>query len=76
MNIQIIFKSKKLYYISFTFVLFLCLLFSFSTPCFARYPKLVDNIVSAFEKVESYIMAIATPAAAVSIGCRISDAKV
>lgn len=63
------FKSKAFYYTLFTLSIFLCIFFSFSSTCFAGYPKLVNNIVSAFEKVENYIVAIATPAAAVSIGC-------
>ncbi len=71
------FKSKKIiYYFLFILNIFLCILFSFSSTSFALYPKLVSNIVSAFEKVEKYIVAIATPAAAVSIGCRIFDAKI
>lgn len=63
------FKSKYFYYFLFILYLFLVFFFCFSNTCFAGYPKLVKNIVSAFEKVEKYIVAIATPAAAVSIGC-------
>lgn len=70
------FKSKIFYYSLFTLNIFLCVLFSFSGTCFAAYPKLVSNIISAFQKVEDYIVAIATPAAAVSIGCRIFNAEI
>lgn len=59
---------KKNYYIFFTIILFIILLFSFSTFSFGAYPKLVNKLVSAFEKIETYIIAIATPAAAISIG--------
>lgn len=59
---------KKNYYILFTIILFVTLLFSFSTFSFGAYPKLVNKLVSAFEKIETYIVAIATPAAAISIG--------
>lgn len=59
---------KKNYYILFTIILFIILLFSFSTFSFGGYPKLVNKLVSAFEKIETYIIAIATPAAAISIG--------
>ena len=76
MKSKIHFKSKKFYYILFTFIIFLLILFSFSSTCYAGYPKLVKNIMSAFEKVKDYIVAIATPAAAVSIGCRLFNAKV
>lgn len=69
MKSKIKFKSKVLYYFLFILAIFLCILFSFSNICLAGYPKLVNNIISAFEKVEKYIVAIATPAAAVSIGC-------
>ncbi len=69
MKSKIKINSKIFYYSLFTFNIFLCILFSLSGSCFAGYPKLVNNIVSAFEKVEKYIVAIATPAAAVSIGC-------
>lgn len=69
MKSKIKFKSKIFYYFLFILYIFLCIFFSFSGTCFAGYPKLVNNIVSAFEKVEKYIVAISTPAAAVSIGC-------
>lgn len=59
---------KKNYYILFTIILSIILLFSFSTFCFGAYPKLVSRIIDAFDKIESYIIAIATPAAAISIG--------
>lgn len=59
---------KKNYYILFTIILFITLLFSFSTFSFGGYPKLVNKLVSAFNKIETYIIAIATPAAAISIG--------
>ena len=59
---------KKFYYLFFIFLLLVILLFSFSSLSFSAYPKLVNKLVSAFEKVESYIIAISTPAAAVAIG--------
>lgn len=62
-------KIKIFYYFLFTLIIFLFFLFCFSSPCFASYPKLVSKIISAFEKVKDYIVAISTPAAAVSIGC-------
>lgn len=76
MNFKFTIKSKKIYYSMFICIISMCFLFSFSGTCFASYPKLVSNIVSAFEKVENYIVAIATPAAAVSIGCRFSYAEI
>lgn len=60
---KIIYQILLIIILSFIFLLF------FNIPVFAGYPKLVSNIISAFEKVKSYIVGIATPAAAVSIGC-------
>ena len=63
------FKSKFFNYFLFTLIIFIIFLFNFSSPCFAAYPKMVSKIISAFEKVKDYIVAISTPAVAVSIGC-------
>ena len=61
---------NKFFKILFTILFFsIIFLFSFNIPVFGAYPKLVSNIISAFQKVESYIVGISTPAAAVSIGC-------
>jgi hypothetical protein len=62
-------KRKIIYYILFILFLMLNFIFSFSSLTFAAYPKLVTNIINAFEKLKGYIVAIATPAAGVSIGC-------
>lgn len=59
---------KKKYYILFTITLFFILFLSFSTYSYGAYPKLVSKLIDAFDKIESYIIAIATPVAAVSIG--------
>lgn len=58
-----LFRIFLIVFLSFIFLLF------FNIPTYAAYPKLVSNIISAFEKVQSYIIGISTPAAAVSIGC-------
>lgn len=62
--------KKNLNY-SIFLILFLMFnfIFIFSNNTYAAYPKLVTNIISAFEKLKSYIVAIATPSVAVSIGC-------
>jgi hypothetical protein len=59
---------KKNYYILFTLILTIILLFSFSTFSFCAYPKLVSKLIDAFNKIQTYIVAISTPAAAISIG--------
>ncbi len=60
--------KKFLYYFLFTLFIFIVFLFSFYSFSFAAYPKLVKKIMDAFENIQSYIVAIATPVAAVAIG--------
>ncbi len=54
----------------FVFILVLLVLyvFVFSSICFAADPKLITTIRKAFESIESWILKIATPAAAVAVG--------
>ena len=61
-------KSKIFYYILFIICLSIIFIFTYNSLSFAAYPKLVNKITSAFEKIKSYIIEIATPAAAVAIG--------
>lgn len=61
--------NKKILYIIFTCVLFFILINSLSTFSFALGdPKIVSKINSAFESIESWLLKIATPAAAVAVG--------
>ena len=68
---------KKIFYYSL-FIIFitLCLIFSLGMPSFAAYPKLVNKIISAFNDIKSYIIAIATPIAAVAIRFWFPNAKI
>ena len=51
------------------FSLFIILLFLFAPLSFgASYPKLISTLNFAFEKIESWILKISTPAAAISVG--------
>ena len=43
------------------------LAFTPSSYC-ATYPKLISTLNSAFEKIESWILKLSTPAAAISVG--------
>lgn len=61
-------NSKKIIYITLTIFLFFIFYISFTNISFAAYPKLVNKLGNAFEKIETYIITISTPAAAVSIG--------
>ena len=51
----------------FTFILSTYIIFILSTTVFGATPKLVTKLNSAFEEIESWIMKIATPAAAVAV---------
>ena len=57
---------KKFFIIYFICLLFI-FIFLFSNNCFAAYPKLVTKLNSAFETIESWILKISTPAAAVAV---------
>ncbi len=61
--------KKKIYYIIFifTFTIIFINLFSIYTFAFGE-PQIVNKINSAFESIESWILKIATPAAAVAVG--------
>ena len=50
-----------------TFVLFIYILLILSTTVFGATPKLVNKLNSAFEDIESWIIKISTPAAAVAV---------
>lgn len=51
----------------FTFILFTYIILALSTTVFGTTPKLVTKLNSAFEDIESWIIKIATPAAAVAV---------
>ena len=59
---------KKVYYIIYTLFFSFVLLNCFCTFSFGAYPKLVNTITSAFETIESWLLRISTPAAAVAVG--------
>lgn len=64
MNKKLSLKNK----IFIIVVLFLILFLTISNNCFAVDPKLITKLKSAFEKIEGYILRLATPVAAVSVG--------
>lgn len=55
------------YLFSIVFLLFIFNLFIFSNKAFASTPKLVNKVNDAFKEIESWIIKISTPAAAVAI---------
>lgn len=62
-------SKKVIFFILFTFIFFTILIFISAHFCFALgEPKLVSKINSAFENIESWILKLSTPAAAVAVG--------
>ena len=59
---------KKLFYIFYILMLSSTLLQCFSNFAYAAYPKLVSTITNAFETIETWLIRISTPAAAVAVG--------
>ena len=57
-------KSK----LFFIFILVFIYVFVFASFCLAADPKLISTIKKAFESIESWILKISTPAAAVAVG--------
>ncbi len=53
--------------ILFTFILSTYIILILSTSVFGATPKLVNKLNSAFEDIESWIIKISTPAAAVAV---------
>lgn len=60
--------KKKNFFIIFILFFSMILLFDFSSNIFAATPKLVSKIESAFHNIESWILKLSTPAAAVAVG--------
>ena len=60
--------KKKFFTFSFIIVFTILLLLLFTSHSFAAEPKLVTKLNKAFEQIESWIVKIATPAAAVAVG--------
>ncbi len=60
--------KKIIFYIYSVLILFVIFFFTFSKISFAAYPKLISILISAFESIESWLIKISTPAAAVAVG--------
>lgn len=56
--------KKKLYLISIFIIIFI---FTFSTISFGAYPQLINKLNNAFQKIESWLVSLATHAAAVAV---------
>ncbi len=60
-------KNKKIFYIIFILIFSIILFLSLSTYTYAREPALVKTITKAFKEIKSWLLKIATPAAAVAV---------
>ena len=60
--------KKIIFYLKFIIILSFTLFFTFSNTSFAAYPKLISTLTSAFESIETWLIRISTPAAAVAVG--------
>lgn len=60
-------KKNYLFFICFTFILFIIFIFSFSSLSFAAYPKLVSKLIKGFNSIKEWLIKISTPAAAVAV---------
>ena len=58
----------NIYKFIFTFVMMIIFIFYFLDVYALGDPQLISKINSAFEKIESWLLKIATPAAAVAVG--------
>ncbi len=60
-------KNKK-YFILSSVIFTVIIIFTLSNTTFAADPKLVTKLKNAFEKISSWLVKLATPAAAVAVG--------
>ena len=61
--------KKKIFYMFFITIFAGIFVFTIGSSCFAwGDPEIVSKITSAFESIESWLLKIATPAAAVAVG--------
>ena len=63
-----VFMNKKIIFNIF-YILFISIIiiFSFNSNVFAAYPKLISTLLNAFNNIKSYLVAMATPVAAIAI---------
>lgn len=60
-------NKKFIFNILFILFITLVIVLSSNSISFAAYPKLVRTLLDAFDSIKSYLMAMATPVAAVAI---------
>ena len=60
--------KKKNFFILYFIFIFVVFYFSSSTVSFAAYPGLITTLINAFEKIQTWLVKLSTPAAAVAVG--------
>ncbi len=60
-------KSKSKYFFILTLVFIIITTLNFTNYSFAAYPQLVSKLNAAFQKIETWLISLSTPAAAVAI---------
>lgn len=61
-------KKRFFFYIKFIIILGTCIISVSNSSFAASTPKLVSTLQKAFENIESWLITLATPAAAVAVG--------
>jgi len=70
------FNNKPHRYITYTLFLSVVFLLFCPSTSYAAYPKLISTIINAFESIKTWLIRIATPAAAVAVRYRCVYAKI
>lgn len=60
-------NKKIIFNIFYILIMSLIIIFSLNLEIFAGYPKLVSKLLDAFNNIKSYLVAMATPVAAIAI---------
>ena len=60
-------KKSFLKFLKFILFIFFFVLFLFSTYCYGATPQIVNKLSNAFENIESWLIKLSTPAAAVAV---------
>ena len=60
-------KKSFLKFLKFILFILFFVLFLFSTHCYGATPQIVNKLSNAFENIESWLIKLSTPAAAVAV---------
>ena len=60
--------NKKKFFVLYFLILFIIFYFSFYTVSYGAYPGLINTLMNAFEKIQTWLVKLSTPAAAVAVG--------